>query len=46
MTSRTLDRNITVLGSPSVGKSALTIRYLENRFEDDYVPTLVKSKLF
>ena len=44
--TRTYDRTITVLGSPSVGKTALMTRFLENRFMDDYKPTIAKSKHF
>jgi Ras family protein len=33
----------TVLGSPTVGKSALTLRYLRNNFCEDYDPTISKT---
>jgi GTPase SAR1 family protein len=43
-TTRTYGRTITVMGSPSVGKSALMLRFLENRFNDEYIPTIARSK--
>lgn len=35
--------NIYVLGSGGVGKSALTLRFMSDRFEDDYEPTIEDS---
>jgi len=35
-----MDRTLTVIGSPSVGKSALTIRFIENKFNTEYDPTI------
>jgi len=36
----TRDRTLTVIGSTSVGKSSLTIRFLEGRFSAEYDPTI------
>jgi small GTP-binding protein len=33
-------RTIAVLGSPAVGKSSLTIQFVENHFVDSYYPTI------
>ena len=42
--TRPLDRTITVLGSPSVGKSALMLRFTDNQFAAEYSPTIARSK--
>lgn len=39
---RKLDREIAVLGSTSVGKSALTTRFVHDEFPTDYDPTIFK----
>lgn len=39
-----MERTLTVIGSPSVGKSALTIRFIENKFSNEYDPTISASK--
>lgn len=39
---RKLDREIAVLGSTSVGKSALTMRFVRDEFPTDYDPTIFK----
>jgi GTPase SAR1 family protein len=44
--TRPLDRTITVLGSPSVGKSALMLRFTENQFANEYSPTIARSNWF
>lgn len=36
-------RVISVLGSTSVGKSALTLQFIDNKFVDNYDPTIAKS---
>lgn len=41
--TRPLDRTITVLGSPSVGKSALMLRFTENQFANEYSPTIART---
>ena len=41
----TVNHIITVMGSTSVGKSALTIRFIDDTFKSDYDPTIAKSKL-
>jgi small GTP-binding protein len=38
-----LERNLTVLGSPSVGKSKLTLRFVRDEFTDEYLPTMLKK---
>jgi len=37
------DRTLTVIGSTSVGKSALTIRFIENKFSTEYDPTISRT---
>ena len=39
----TFERNLAILGSPSVGKSALTTRFVEDKFVDYYDPTIQKQ---
>lgn len=39
----TLERNLTVLGSPSVGKSNLTLRFVRDEFTEEYLPTMFKQ---
>lgn len=39
---RRLDREIAILGSTSVGKSALTMRFVHDEFSNDYDPTIFK----
>ncbi|XP_055901189.1 ras-related and estrogen-regulated growth inhibitor-like [Biomphalaria glabrata] len=41
--SRPPDSKIVVLGNPGVGKSALVVRFLTNRFIWEYDPTLERS---
>jgi len=36
-------RKIVVLGAPAVGKSSLTIRFVEDKFVDNYYPTIESS---
>ena len=43
MTARLVDRVVTVMGSPEVGKSSLTIKFVQGNFEEDYTPTILKS---
>ncbi|MHA1380909.1 MAG: Rab family GTPase [Candidatus Helarchaeota archaeon] len=31
---------VCIIGSPGVGKTSLIIRYIENKFKEDYIPTL------
>ncbi len=38
-----VERNLVVLGSTAVGKSALTDRYVNGKFTDYYDPTIAKS---
>lgn len=38
-----VERIITVMGSASVGKSAITLRFTEDSFTDDYDPTIAKT---
>lgn len=37
------DRTLTVIGSTSVGKSALTIRFIEKKFSPEYNPTISRT---
>lgn len=39
---RKLNREIAVLGATSVGKSALTKRFVDNEFPTEYDPTIFK----
>jgi GTPase SAR1 family protein len=41
-----VERILTIMGSASVGKSALSIRLIESRFEPNYDPTLANSNYF
>lgn len=43
MSKETPKYNITVIGAPGVGKSALTLRLLYQEFVDDYEPTKLDS---
>jgi len=43
MTARLVDRVVTVMGSPEVGKSSLTIKFVQGNFEEDYTPTILKK---
>lgn len=43
MTTNNSKYNITVIGAPGVGKSALTLRLLYQEFVDDYEPTKLDS---
>ena len=38
------ERNLTVIGGVSVGKSTITVRYIENKFVPDYEPTIARGK--
>jgi small GTP-binding protein len=38
-----VERNLAILGSPSVGKSALTLRFCKDEFTDIYDPTILKK---
>ncbi len=35
-----LSFKICIVGEPAVGKTSLIIRYIENKFQDNYIPTL------
>ena len=35
--------NILILGGEKVGKSGLISRYIENKFKEDYIPTIGKK---
>lgn len=37
------DRTLTVIGSTSVGKSALTVRFIQKKFSSDYEPTMSRT---
>lgn len=37
------ERTLAVIGSTSVGKSALTLRFVRNEFPENYDPTIAKS---
>jgi GTPase SAR1 family protein len=39
-------RIVTVFGSPSVGKSKLTDRLIDKKFDENYVPTIERRKFF
>ena len=39
-----MDRTLAVIGSASVGKSALTIRFINKTFSTEYDPTIARSK--
>lgn len=39
------DRTLTVIGNMSVGKSALTIRFIEKKFSAEYDPTISRTYL-
>lgn len=43
MSSRSIERTVTILGSPCVGKSSLTLKLVEKKFEKEYTPTINKS---
>jgi len=43
MTTNSTKYNITVIGAPGVGKSAITLRLLYQEFVDDYEPTKLDS---
>ena len=38
-----VERNLAILGSPSVGKSALTLRFCKDEFSEIYDPTILKK---